>query len=433
MSDPVRVAIDGFNLAIPRGTGVATYARSLSHCLRGLGHPVDALYGMSIGAEADANLRTVQFFEQLQSERAPRLPKYPSLPWARQMLAARQGMAAFEIALTASVVATQVERQLPWFDRLLNVYGLFAIANRYFRNFGRFMTVRVPGPQPAIMHWTYPLPIRLAGAKNIYTVHDLVPLRLPFTTLDDKPTHVRLLTTCLREGDHICTVSDTSRRDILDYFPWLAPERITNTYQSVVPAPGLPADEVVARTLRRAFGLEPRGYFLFFGSIEPKKNIGRLLQAFLTADVALPLVLVGARAWKSEGELALLQNRPAGDQRVRQMEYVGAETLAMLVRGARAVTFPSLYEGFGLPLLEAMALGTPVLASREGSLPEVAGDAALFVDAYDPASIAAGLTRLATDDGLCAELRARGLVRARHFDMAAYQERVAAMYARVLG
>jgi glycosyltransferase involved in cell wall biosynthesis len=427
----MRVGIDGYNLAIPRGTGVATYARSLSHCLHALGHTVDVLYGMPIAPETAPAMRTVAFLDMLQNERHGKAPKYPSLAWARLMLRAYRGAHPFEIPVAGALPRGDINQQLPAFDRVLNVASLFQTAQRYFHNFGRLMQVRMPDP-PAIMHWTYPVPVTLQGARNIYTIHDLVPLRLPYTTLDNKPVHMRLLTECLRTGDHICTVSDTSRADILQFFPHLDPERVTNTYQAVIPPRTLPSDDEMHRLVRGAFDLEPGRYFLFFGSIEPKKNIGRLLEAYLSTSLDLPLVLIGARAWKADQELALLQHRPPGDRRVRQIDYVTQRTLATLIRSARAVVFPSLYEGFGLPVLEAMALGTPVLTSREGSLPEVAGDAALFVDAYDPSDIARGLERLASDTALCADLSARGRDRARAFDMTAYQARLAAMYDRVL-
>lgn len=426
-----RVGIDGLNLAIPRGTGVATYARSLSVCLTQLGHPVDILYGMDIDPRDSPAIRQVAFFDQLQTERGYRRPPFPSVSWVRHMLRAWRGVAAVEIPLDDRVEARPMADRLPQHDRVLNVRGLFGLAAQYFRAFGRFMSVRIRNP-PAIMHWTYPVPITLVGARNIYTVHDLVPLRMPYATLDHKPTHFRLLAECLRRGDHVCTVSERSRDDFFSFFPQAPRERVTNTYQAVLPPAHPLAPDEVGRLICDGFQLKPGNYFLFFGSIEPKKNVGRLLQAYLASNIATPLVIVAARGWQAAGEAELLRNRDPADPRIRQIEYVSQDVLTTLVRGARAVTFPSLYEGFGLPVLEAMLLGTPVLTTREGSLAEVAGDAALFVDAYDVGSIAAGLRRLATDDALCADLRERGRAQAEQFSMPHYQDRVRTMYDSVL-
>ena len=105
--------------------------------------------------------------------------------------------------------------------------------------------------------------------------------------------------------------------------------------------------------------------------------------------------------------------------------------LVTLIRGARAVLFPSLYEGFGLPVLEAMLLGTPVVTSRSSSLPEIAGDAALYVDPYDIDDIARAIKTIAADDGLRAELRQRGRARVELFSVARYRERIAALYERL--
>lgn len=416
------------NLAIPRGTGVATYARSLGACLDGMGHEIDLLFGMDTAAATPPD---VAFFEQLHTERGYRRPKYPTPAWICAMLRARSGETAKPITLTGRVEARPFAGRLPPHDRILNSDNLFGRATHYFRVFGRFMHVRIPNP-PAIMHWTYPIPVHLEGARNIYTVHDLVPLRMPYATLDHKPTHVKLLRTCIDRGDHILTVSDRSREDLFAFFPDADRDRVSNTYQAL--APTIPALDPahITRLLRDGFGLTPGGYFLFFGSIEPKKNVARLLQAFLASDLAIPLVIVTARGWQAGAEAALLDRAP-DDRRIRRIEYVDADILATLIKGARAVTFPSLYEGFGLPVVEAMQAGTPVLTSREGSLPEVGGDAVLYVDAYDVASIAAGLMRLATDDALYADLQAQGPQQAERFSMPHYAEQLEAVYETVLG
>jgi glycosyltransferase involved in cell wall biosynthesis len=435
----LRIGVDGFNMAMPRGTGVATYARTLTQALAGAGHQVDVLYGAPVAAGTAGLLREVQFFDALDREGGRGAPAFGSLRWWHEARLAVQAPVASIVAVTGAVEVRPFAARLPRFDRLLNVADLFGVAERYFRRWGRFLTVRLPGPVPDIMHWTYPLPLRVAGARNVYTLHDLVPLRLPYTTQDNKRMYLRLLRGCLRWGDHVCTVSESSRTDLIEVLG--APAgRVTNTYQSsqMSPAPAETATpEGLSAWLAGLFGLKRGGYLLYFGALEPKKNLGRLIEAYLSAAIEMPLVIVGGRAWKAEGELRLLQPRPGEvgkglAQQIRQIDYVPGAWLAGLIRGARGVVFPSLYEGFGLPVLEAMQAGTPVLTSTQSSLPEVAGAAALLVDPYATDAIGAGLQRLASDDALCARLSAAGPAQAERFSMAAYRGRLEAMYQSIL-
>ncbi len=433
MPDPsaLRIGIDGFNLALSRGTGVATYARTLSHCLTRMGHKVDVVYGMTMTRRTPPPLREVIFFDSLGTDPVPRRTRLLSRRWVDDRRAEWLVTEAVEVPMTTRVEHRGFGHRMPSYDRILNVPELFRAASRYFRRTRRFLTIAVP-QAPAIMHWTYPLPIRLKGAKNVYTVHDLVPLRLPYTTLDDKTYHYRLIAALAAGADALCTVSEASRRDILSFHPGVD-AKLFNTYQSFRPnAAALErTDAEVALELDGLFGLRPDGYFLFFGSLEPKKNIGRIIEAFLATTVGRPLVLVGAMAWKAENELLMIE-RATRSGRIRHLEYLPEPSLMTLIRGARAVLFPSLTEGFGLPVLEALSFGTPVLTSREGALPEVAGEAALFVDAYDTVAIAAGIRRLEADDEACAALRAAGPSQAARFDMARYEARLAGMYRAVL-
>jgi len=440
VADPAasRVGLDGFNLAMARGTGVATYARNLSHALKGLGRSVDVLYGLDVPRRAPPQLRETLFFAALGEGRsggeAP--PKITLRSAVRRAFLSPAPRDLVEIPVTGRVIAAALAERLPAYDRLFSLPSLFYVAARYFRRYGRFMTVRIPDP-PAIMHWTYPLPLRLAGARNLYTLHDLVPLRLPFTSLEDRGYYDRLIRACLTTADHICTVSETSRRDIVELFG-ADPDRVTNTYQAVTAPPAIAGLDgaALADRLRTLFDLKAGGYFLFFGAIEPKKNLGRLIEAYLAADLATPLIIAGPRAWKAEGELRLLEGghgvRLSGAERIRLIDYLPTAQLMTLVRGAKAVLFPSLYEGFGLPALEAMALGVPVLASTGGALPEVVGEAGLLVDPYDSEAMAHALRRLDADDALRARLAQAGRIRAEAFSMQAYQDRLAALHERVL-
>lgn len=428
----VRVGVDGLNLAMAQGTGVATYARTLCQTLTQMGSPVDGLFGLQLPHAAPEALREVLFFGGLDPEPAP-APKPTIRRALRRALVSPFPRRPAETKLSGHVIGDAFQGRLPAFDRLFSLGGLFEVGQRYFRRYRRFMPIRLPDP-PAIMHWTYPLPLRVMGAANIYTIHDLVPLRLPHTTTEDKRYHYRLIQTCLAQAARICTVSEASRRDILEMFPQTDPGRVLNTYQTVTApaaAQGLSQAELDAR-LRRLFDLQRDHYLLYFGALEPKKNIGRLIEAYLAADIDTPLVIVGSRAWRAEKELRLLNGAHGpglkGLSRIRRLDYLPEALLMLLVRGARAVVFPSLYEGFGLPVLEAMTLGVPVLASITGALPETAGDAALLVNPYDVGEIAAGLTRLDGDAGLRARLAAAGPIQAERFSSAAYIRRLEALY-----
>jgi glycosyltransferase involved in cell wall biosynthesis len=218
-------------------------------------------------------------------------------------------------------------------------------------------------------------------------------------------------------------------------------EKVVNTYQSVeIPEALLQTpDAEVAAQLEAVFDLGWRDYYLYFGAIEPKKNVPRIIEAYLSSGVAAPLVIIGGRAWLKEQqddllydhllERSVLQNGVLKRaDRVRRFEYMPFRLLVRLIRGARATLFPSLYEGFGLPVLESMLLGTPVLTSKEGSLPEVAGDAALLVDPYDVDAIRDGIRRLDADEALRNELTTRGRGQAQKFSPERYRERLAEAY-----
>jgi glycosyltransferase involved in cell wall biosynthesis len=219
------------------------------------------------------------------------------------------------------------------------------------------------------------------------------------------------------------------------------PSRIAVTYQAVDIPQRLLAqtDEEVARSIEGAFSLGWRGYFIYFGAIEPKKNLARIIEAYLASGVEAPLVIIGGRAWLDEEETRLLYEDLVEvtaikdgvlrrTDRIRRYDYMPFATLIHLIRGARATLLPSLYEGFGLPVLESMLLRTPVLTSKTGSLPEVAGDAALLADPYDAAALKAAIRALDADEGLRSELIDKGVRQAAKFSPEAYRARLAELY-----
>jgi glycosyltransferase involved in cell wall biosynthesis len=435
-----RIYIDGFNLSLEQGTGVATYARNLSFALRDLGAVVGALYGTTTSTISFQPLiREIAFFD-------PGVDTH-SLPmhWvtaAMRTMSLPFGEIATEVPITDRVIRETFRNRLPHFDNIWNIQRLFEKQRHYWRFFGRLLNVYFRQP-PEIMHWTYPLALRARGSKNIYTIHDLVPLRLPYTTLDNKRYYFRLVRRLIRQADHIVTVSEASKKDIINLFG-ITEDKITNTYQAVdIPKKfrNLPVTDVKS-DVEGSFGLTYKKYFLFFGAIEPKKNVGRMIEAYLASGVTDPLVIVGKKAWKSEEELRLisdnnhvrylLTNGNIIERRFRvlQIDYASFPLLVSLIRGAKAVLFPSLYEGFGLPALEAMSLGTPVLTSNTASMPEVVGEAAMQVNPYDTRALVDGIRALDQDEDLRGRLSIEGPVRAQEFSAERYQARLADVYGK---
>jgi glycosyltransferase involved in cell wall biosynthesis len=320
---------------------------------------------------------------------------------------------------------------------------MFNAARAHFFVHDRFARVTLP-EAAALFHATHPLPVRVAGCPNIVTIHDLVPLRLPYMTLDNKRYFYRLIQRHLRDADHIVTVSEFSRRDIMQLFD--VPEgRITNTYQAVtLPASVLARAEAdIADEITNLFELDPGEYYLFVGALEPKKNVGRLIDAYAASGSKRKLVIAGGLGWQNKADLErikesrfsnwrLADNIISKVERVSRIPYLPLNQLVTLMRGARALLFPSVYEGFGLPVLEAMTLGTPVMTSNVTSMPEIAGDAALLVDPYDTGDMAAAIRKLDREPDLLAELSARGRLRAGAFSMAKYQQRMRGVYADLI-
>ncbi len=299
---------------------------------------------------------------------------------------------------------------------------MFRIAQVHLDLYGRPLTLRGRNG-PAAMHWTYPLPLRFAGRPNLYTVHDLIPLLHPDLTGIEAGRFRRLLTAVLRRADHVVTVSDATRTELIRELG-LDPDQVTNTWQAI---------DVSGATASGVPGLRPGCYWLHVGAVERRKNLRRVIAAWRASGTAHPLVLAGPDGWQAAETLAdaapfLL---PGASPRIVRLPWLERSRLLGLVRDASGLLLPSLAEGFGLPVAEAMALGTPVLTSRDGALAEVAGGAAMLVDPADTGAIAEALRAMDADAGLRADLSLRGRGRAAFFSPAAYAGRLAGLYGRI--
>jgi glycosyltransferase involved in cell wall biosynthesis len=184
--------------------------------------------------------------------------------------------------------------------------------------------------------------------------------------------------------------------------------------------------------------IAPRGYLLCCGSIEPRKNVRGLIDAYVASGTTLPLVLVGPDGWRAEEQLrdhaVRIVDAPWTEPgpAVIRLRYVPYDTLLALIAGARALVYPSFAEGFGLPILEAMTLGTPVVTSNRGAMAEIAGEAALLVDPHDRRDIAQAIGGVCRDDARAAELAERGTMRAADFSIDDHAARLTKVYARLM-
>ena len=259
--------------------------------------------------------------------------------------------------------------------------------------------------------------------RSVVTVHDLGYHYHPEAHTAWQNVYLRWSTRHnARSATRVLADSEATRRDLVNYYH-TPPDRIAVVYPGRDETLAPVSDPALLAGVRARYGLADP-YLLYVGTLQPRKNLVRLVQAFsrLPALLAgqeqpphLPgLVLAGMKGWLHDEIVS--QVRALGlEGQVLLPGYVPEDDLPALLSGALAFVFPSLYEGFGLPVLEAMACGTPVICSNTSSLPEVAGDAALLVDPHDVESLARAMLRLLMNGHLRSELAARGLEQARRF------------------
>ncbi|NUQ01054.1 MAG: glycosyltransferase family 4 protein [Armatimonadetes bacterium] len=383
-----RVTMDG-RLFLGGGTGVQTYGLELLFALQKLGVEVS----LSVAARDEAKVRALLTPALAAAE--PPVPVY----WSRvsnALLYSNPALAAWR----------RWPRALPpprWLPPEVELYHALL----------------------------WPLPLA-PHVPSVLTVHDLLALQAPELSpgRDCELMH-RAIVALAPRFDHIITDSDATRQALLARSR-VREEQVTTIYPGVsqrfsTPVPAARRAEVAAR-----HGLE-RPYLVALATVEPRKNLARVIDAYDTfcgqQGNGFDLVLIGPRgAAHAELDERLARARPG---RVASLGYLPSDDLPPLLQGAAGLLFPSLLEGFGLPALEAMAAGCPVITANTTSLPEVAGDAALLVDPTDTAAIASAITRVLTEPGLANELRARGRARAAEFAWERTAQATLAVYEQV--
>lgn len=442
-----KIVVDGAHFFNKSGTGIASYARTLASTLRRSRCSLSVLYGRKIGGRkhlSDLAIST-QLFGETPIQQS--LESLVESIWLRAgaRLPRKPAATAVEIAMHG-VDLRAFDPPLPPADTVLNIDRLYLRATHAFAAKRRLTEITLP-ERIALAHWTSPLAVKAKGAPNVYTLHDVIPLQFPYFVYDKDGRGADLHAAIARNADLIITVSEASKQAIVDLLK-LPPERVHVTYQPTPSLPSIPKEEA-ARLVQNIYGARVGEYALFLGAMEPKKNLKRLMEAHLLSGVKIPLLIAGPRGWLDSEEHGLIDSiarnvleksgLPAavtGEARklsgpVRHLGFIPRWHVIALLQCARFFAFPSICEGFGLPVLEALQLGVPVLTSNTSSLPEVAGEAAVLADPLDVGDMTSAIRTLSQDKGLCEELARRGPVQAKKFNGDFYRERLAAAYKKV--
>lgn len=283
-----------------------------------------------------------------------------------------------------------------------------------------------------IFQTTYISPIDLP-CKSVVTVHDVSYRKYPqFFSPRDRLVLNTLIPLSIRRADAVLTISNFSKREILNYYPFLE-----GKVHTILLAPKLnyqksPHFTETRKVLEKYQIQEP--YLLFVGNLQPRKNLRRLIKAYARIQDEIDpvkLVIVGASKWRSTDVFDLVQNLGLVDQLIFP-GYIADDDLKILYTQAKAFIFPSLYEGFGLPILEAMVCGTPVVCSNTASMPEVAGEAALYINPYEVDEIAAAIQRILQDNTLAGELINKALTWVQEFSWEKVAKETLAVYKSLL-
>jgi glycosyltransferase involved in cell wall biosynthesis len=287
-------------------------------------------------------------------------------------------------------------------------------------------------PDGQLFHATEHLLPPFRRIPTVLTVHDLIYRLFPE---HHKPLNYHYLNRAMplycRRADAIIAISESTRRDLIAHYR-VDPAKVTVVYEAAAPhfRPA-PADQL--QIVRTRYALPDR-FLIHVGTLEPRKNLIRLLEALhilRREAIEIPVILVGATGWLYQGFFHRLKELQLKNT-VRLLGYVPDEDLPTLYSAATACVVPSVYEGFGLPVLEAMACGTPVVCSSASSLPELGGDAARYFDPLNVEEMATVLRQIWQDDTLRSEMSAAGLAQSGRFSWDRAAAETIAVYDRVL-
>ena len=424
-SERARALVAGFEFEQAAFRGTSFYARALLRVLSELG--LDTLLLTSARVSEHPLLERLSIARQLAE---------PSTQtrWQRRRAFVRDVMWPVGPRLVTLELSDDLLDRvdyLRWVDGCLNRPSVYDFIR--MRSGRGWRAYTVPDCNADVLITPAPLHVRAPrGVPFVAAFHDLSPLlRLDHPPNDDAREFLCRIRGMERHADAILCSSDASRRELVRHFSSLA-ARCTVIHPPVTlfaEEIALASEPEIERGVLARYEVERHGYLLCIGVIERKKNVRRLVDAYIATrqQLGIPLLLIG---WLGYGSQEVEPALSRGGDWLRHVGYAPQLDKVVLLRNARALVFPSLYEGFGLPPLEAMQVGCPVLASNIPSVAEACADAAHLVDCRSARQLAEGLIQIACDDHLRAGLSARGLRRADQLSLQNYREQLGAFLSR---
>ncbi|WP_422137497.1 glycosyltransferase family 4 protein [Endozoicomonas sp. ALC020] len=431
----MNIAIDGHNLGAKYGTGLAASAKSLAYNLSEMGHNVYPIYALS-GIHNNKMLMSSSFFQNLATK--GELDSIKSLGFA--LNTAKYIIGNFfplfsrlkHIASCYPLELASMQNMLP--EEVAGYLNAPVLYNSSYAISVLFGTeTRINKPKSInldILHLTMPLPIHIRGIKKIVTVHDIIPLKVPKSCDINLKYYYKTLMVSLKKADLIFATSTNTKNDLIEVLK-IPEKKIHITYQAArIPdyINHLPDEQLTP--LLNYYQLKKNKYFIFYGAIEPKKNLFNLVQAFRISKTDFPLIIIGKNGWLYEDVLQLLDENNSSNLRskIRRIPYLPFTHILYLLKGARCLIFPSIYEGFGLPVLESMTIGTPVITSNSSSITEIAGNAAYLIDPNSIESIRKSIEFMSANDKIVSSMSERGLLQSDKFSLKNYQKRLSEGY-----
>lgn len=421
--DKVAVLGPDFEQSIHRG--LTFYSKSLVRCLKDMGFSVSIV--TSCG-----NISTTQLCELL----IVRMLDNPQSPSRKNLLISYLKRLLFKSCDVVETTDISFDMKgklnyLEYVDSYINIQNIYKLMTLNTIVFDRPLSIDVENVQ--MIFCTCPCSLKTkTNIKLVQTLHDVIPLRR-IDHPDDPKIFYSRIKNMLNYSDLVVSVSDFSKQECLELFPSYE-KKIVTVYQ---PVPVYEVEEnfamnpLVEDAVLLKYKLEKNSYLLFVSTVEPRKNVKGLIQAYLAIKdkIQLPLVIVGGIGTGSEDLGRYLANKK--DSRYRKdkfsilhLDYINTVDKLVLLRNALAFLFPSFYEGFGLPPVEAMRMGCPVLTSNVTSLPEICGDAALLVDPHKISEIAEGIIEIVNNSSMREELKSKGATRSDYFSFMNHEERL---------